>query len=45
MGLASKRFEKLSHKNPNQDADGAERGTAHAGRILQEWIGLTSTMS
>ncbi len=36
MRLASKRFEKLSHKNPNQGTDGAERETVHAGSILQE---------
>ncbi len=45
MGLASRSFEKLGHKNPSQDADEAERGTVYVGSILQEQIGLTSIIS
>ena len=45
MRLASKSFEKLGHKNPNQGTDEAERGTVYDGSILQEQIGLTSIIS
>ncbi len=45
MRLANKSFEKLGHKNPDQGADEAERGTVHVGSILQEQIWLTSKIS